>query len=171
MAEVPENLLYTKYSLIGRSTLADYHRQRGNLELAEKIAADALAIIKTIQHPERKDVWFLEIMKEPFRSYAATVRDLGRWDMAETSFHECVVIEDQLYENNPLQTPYALGRAIFAAEELRAARKRHAGSEKEAELLQKAKQRLSDMRKTNAWSEFDQGIERLISDPDAPSLP
>ncbi len=163
----PEKLIYTKYALIGRSLLADQYRRYGNLPASERLALEAITVAKTIQHPERGEAWFLEIVKEPTRSYAMTLRDLKRWGEAESAFHDCVALEDQLYQDNPLHTPYALSRAIFAAEELRAARKGNAGPDKESELLQKCQDRLEDLRSTKSWTDHIPRIEALIANPDA----
>lgn len=166
----PEKLLFVKYCLIGRSELADDYRQNGDLAGSLQQCEAALAISREIVHLDRSQPWFLESIWPLHRSFACTLREQKKWREAEVAFHECVVLQDQLFQHNPNHTPYGLYRAIFAAEELRAARKAGSSPGKEAELLQAAGVRLEELRRSGTWADYIPRIEALIANPDHPPV-
>lgn len=168
--EHPEKLLYVKYSLLGRAELADFCRRNQDLTGSEQLTSEAMELQKRIHHPETGAIWFQEVLHDPFRSYASTLRSLKRWEEAETAFEQCLAVEERLYEHNPVHAPFALWRAIHAAERLRAARHRGIDSAQEQELLDSANQRLEDMRKTGQWGDRIPRIEAVLRNPDAPPV-
>ncbi|MFN9718950.1 MAG: protein kinase domain-containing protein [Planctomycetota bacterium] len=166
----PEKLVYVKYALLGRAGLSDAYRVRNELAEAEKSGREAVQRLENLEHPEKEEVWFAFIAKEPYRAYASALTHQGKWDDAVEVWSKCVSLNDLLHQNHPTSPLDLLERAIAFAEYFRACRKVGLAKEAEGKMRDEALLRLQAVQAVNYSPEKLPRIQMVIDDPNAPPI-
>lgn len=161
------NLLYAKHAITARAALADLARLEHDLDRAEMLSLEGIKLVESIKHPSNGEYWFLYLVREPFRSYAATLAFQRRWDDSETALLRCIKIESQLHEFDPKNITFTLGKAEYLGELLRARRKLGLPPADEAKLLSELTIQITEWEATGNHESRLSRLRELTQNPDA----
>lgn len=165
----PTKLLYSKYAITARAALADLSRLQNDLNRAEVFSLEGVHLVESIRHPNKGEYWFLYLVREPFRSYAATMVRQGRWADSETALQRCLEIETQLHDFDPQNITFTLGKAEYLGELLRVRRKRGVPAD-DTKLLAELDTQIAEWEATGDHELRLSRLRELIRNPDAEAI-
>jgi serine/threonine protein kinase len=161
--ENPNQLIFVKYSLLGRGRLASIYGRTGRLEEAEQILRKTMSILDAINHPDRHDPWFEIIEREPLQSLTETCVARGNWDEVAELARRSLEIDTRLFPLYPNNRTYLAGQCRSQIELLRAERNRGA-VRNEADRLTEIERLLTECANYPDSAQYVRSLRAFLTD-------